>query len=451
LTFSTVSTNAAATLTAVTVTDYATVTMDSSDATITFSGALGGDQLTTVTLVGDNAISFGTISLANSAGDAITVNASAMTAGLTLDLNGAAGGVETVQGSTVADDIDATAVSSSGNNYVINTNAGNDTVTVSANAASTITLGDGNDTVEMDGGADVTINGGAGVDTMNVGNTVDLSSSTITLTSVEQIEFEEGANATDDATLASSFVDGLSIIFDDDDGATSTEVVVSMDETSVDLSGIGFSADFVDGTDFIRVDASSLGLATTIVGSSQGDFVDGSAAVDVINGGLGADTIDGNVGNDVITGGGGADTFVMSTGAGSDTITDWTTTTDKINVDDALDTGDVTLVGAALTAFDGTAAASDDEIINLASSAALTETDAAALFDADATDDADQVSIEDGEQVIFVVQDDDATSGTDYNAQVFLIDNTGDTITADLLGTFTTAGDSSAIVVGDFI
>jgi hypothetical protein len=185
----------------------------------------------------------------------------------------------------------------------------------------------------MDGGADVTIDGGAGIDTMNVANTVDLSASTISLTSVEQIEFEEGANATDDATLASSFVDGLSVIFTDDDGSTSTEVVVTMDETSVDLSGIGFSSDFVDGTDFIRVDASALGLATTITGSSQGDTVDGSAAGDTISGAGGADTITGGLGADALTGGAGNDNFVLTSGLSRDTVADFVAGSDNVHFD----------------------------------------------------------------------------------------------------------------------
>ena len=81
----------------------------------------------------------------------------------------------------------------------------------------------------------------------------------------------------------------------------------------------------------------------TISGGDQGDTLLGGAGDDVIGGGMGADTIDGGdghdtitggQGNDTLTGGSGSDTFVFAapTGFGVDTITDFVSATDIIQV-----------------------------------------------------------------------------------------------------------------------
>ncbi len=431
--FDTVSTNAAATIAAMTLTDYRDVTLDAGDGTITFSGALTGDQLANVIITGDNAVSFGTTSIANAAGTPtpVTVNASAMTAGgLTIDLNGAAGGVETVQGSAVADDFDATAVASSGTAYTINGNAGNDTLTVSTSATSSFDGGAGNDIVEMDGAATLTYAGGAGIDTLNIANTVNLAASSLSLTSVEQIEFEEGGNdATDDATIAASFISGTGYIFDDDAGSNLTEVVISMNQPTVDLSNIAFTSDFVDGTDYIRADASSLGLAASITGSSQGDQIGGSAVADtLLSGGAGVDTIDGNGGQDTITTGAGADIVVLDDGttlsaqlASRDVITDFTAGTggDKIDFNGATDN---------VTQLDGTAApGANNSIVTHGTSGNLTTTDAGSIYNITVEDVA--TLSEDGASVLEALVtgagDGTVTAHTAADVVLFAVSTTG--------------------------
>ena len=55
-------------------------------------------------------------------------------------------------------------------------------------------------------------------------------------------------------------------------------------------------------------------------------------------------------------------------------------------------------------------------------------------------------------EFIVVVQDDDATSSTDFDAQVFLLSIAVDnTISSELIATLDNAADSSSLVVGDFI
>ena len=100
-------------------------------------------------------------------------------------------------------------------------------------------------------------------------------------------------------------------------------------------------------------------------------------------------------------------------------------------------------------AFDGTKAATNDNIVNFTSSATLSADDVKAKFEASDSDAALMV-LADGDQVIFVNQDDNADNGDDYDAQIFLVDTTGTTITATLVGTIDNASDSSALVFGDF-
>ena len=78
-----------------------------------------------------------------------------------------------------------------------------------------------------------------------------------------------------------------------------------------------------------------------IVGSEEDDSVSSNAGVDIIMGGSGddtlrgqgdADVIRGGSGADTIEGGAGADTFVFGRGHGSDTITDFDTDEDTINL-----------------------------------------------------------------------------------------------------------------------
>ena len=88
------------------------------------------------------------------------------------------------------------------------------------------------------------------------------------------------------------------------------------------------------------------GTKVTITGGADADTISGGAGNDIITGGAGDDIITGGAGADVLTGGAGADTFVytvltdsnaatltgLSTSLSFDTITDFTTTSDKIDI-----------------------------------------------------------------------------------------------------------------------
>jgi Ca2+-binding RTX toxin-like protein len=74
-------------------------------------------------------------------------------------------------------------------------------------------------------------------------------------------------------------------------------------------------------------------LANTITGTPAANAVDGGAGDDTLSGFDGNDTLTGGAGNDRLTGGNGADRFrFVTTGEGTDTITDFAGGSDKIHI-----------------------------------------------------------------------------------------------------------------------
>ena len=103
------------------------------------------------------------------------------------------------------------------------------------------------------------------------------------------------------------------------------------------------------GTDIIRGGSG----ADTIDGGAGADILLGDSGADTIDGGEGDDIIRGGTGDDTLTGGAGADTFVFAPGDGSDTITDFDTDEDRINLSTFGD--DISFADLTITATsDGT-------------------------------------------------------------------------------------------------
>ncbi len=74
-------------------------------------------------------------------------------------------------------------------------------------------------------------------------------------------------------------------------------------------------------------------LANTITGTPAANAIDGGAGDDTLSGFDGNDTLTGGAGNDRLSGGNGADAFrVVTTGDGTDTITDFAGGSDKIYI-----------------------------------------------------------------------------------------------------------------------
>ncbi|HMP57076.1 MAG TPA: M10 family metallopeptidase C-terminal domain-containing protein, partial [Novosphingobium sp.] len=76
----------------------------------------------------------------------------------------------------------------------------------------------------------------------------------------------------------------------------------------------------------------------SLAGGDGDDWLDGSSGADLLDGGAGNDTLTGGIGSDVLTGGSGADTFRFLApgesrrGASADTITDFETGLDRIDL-----------------------------------------------------------------------------------------------------------------------
>ncbi len=194
-----------------------------------------------------------------------------------------------------------------------------DTTCLAGTASHNIVLGAGNDTViaELDDldKSTLTITGGSGTDTLQITDAGDASAtgSQITLdngiTGFETITFTTASDTfnikTDSLTVAS--------------GATLTV-------SGASLTGVLY----FDGS-------SETDGYFNIASGGGADSITGGTLADTISAGSGADTITGGLGADSITGGAGNDLFVyanvsQSGGTAVDTITDWTSAADKLQV-----------------------------------------------------------------------------------------------------------------------
>jgi Ca2+-binding RTX toxin-like protein len=83
----------------------------------------------------------------------------------------------------------------------------------------------------------------------------------------------------------------------------------------------------------------------TLIGGNGTDFLVGSAGNDLLNGDNGSDTLRGGLGSDTLTGGNGADVFVFAALEGTDTITDFSLSNDKIGLTGGLTFGQLSFSG----------------------------------------------------------------------------------------------------------
>jgi hypothetical protein len=138
---------------------------------------------------------------------------------------------------------------------------------------------------------------------------------------------------------------------------------------SVDLSATGEQISTMDGgaisgsvTGFENVDLSGYtGFGASVTAIKTGSTITGTGSIDRITGGAGADTITGGGGADVISGGAGADTFVLTDRTAIDTISDFTSASDKIS----LNGGAVAVTALDVASIDGTETLVLDTIANL--------------------------------------------------------------------------------------
>ena len=318
---------------------------------------------------------------------------------------------------------------------VITTGAGNDLVK-SIGGNDIVNTGGGNDRVELASGFKYSVNTGSGDDEIVLG---------LTYSSLD------GGSGTD--TLIVKALSGVSTFHAD------------ISQGFYFFQGLATSQDGFDAllSNIEKIHVEGQLNAVLIGGNSSDTFTTGSGSDnlssgsgnDVIDAGAGDDILNGGAGSDTLTGGAGADMFVFSATNGTDTIVEFVSGTDLLNVDALV----ADVAGAAFVTYDAAATTSvaTGSVVNNATAAAVADAAAAAaLFAADDDDDAATAAgmeLDDGASIILVVQDDDGAAGVDYDAQVFRVTSNADgsVITAELVATLDNAADSSVLTFADFV
>jgi len=272
-----------------------------------------------------------------------------------------------------------------------------------------------------------------------------------TLTVSGEGEFESGANAetADDIALDDSFFATVNF-----GGMTVHGVELDLDGVTHAMTITG-SASTTDGDDI----QGGEGVDTINAGAGD-DTIGGDAGNDIINGGAGVDTINGEGGNDTLTGGAGNDDFVFTANGGIDTVTDFVSGSDDINVAAFINTADqiVSSVGAdqAITVGQN---AGDTAVGLLTSAENASATNSVVAADLDdlssiATLLEERFAVTDGgdaadNTMVFAVEASDVV-GT-FGVYVFEQDANNDTTlqTADFTHIATVTGDD--MIAADFI
>ncbi len=173
-------------------------------------------------------------------------------------------------------------------------------------------------------------------------------------------------------------------ILNGDDGVDTVSYGNSGEGVTISLGvgvGIGTTGD-ADGDNFRSIE--------NLEGSNHSDMLTGNGEANALVGLGGDDTIDGGAGDDTLTGGDGDDVFRFAPGAGSDTITDFGTGTDRLEFTDGL-FANLEAVRSAATETDGnleiTLSQAETETLTLegASLDALTA-ETVTILDADGVD-----------------------------------------------------------------
>ncbi|UWQ51897.1 hypothetical protein K3720_18930 (plasmid) [Leisingera caerulea] len=112
-------------------------------------------------------------------------------------------------------------------------------------------------------------------------------------------------------------------------GTAETDIIKGLEGQDM-LAGYGSRDRLRGGKDEDTVDGG--GGKDKVFGGGGADTVYGGGNSDVLKGGGGKDLLDGGNGDDQITGGGGSDTFVFTAGHGQDTVLDFTSGTDVIDL-----------------------------------------------------------------------------------------------------------------------
>jgi hypothetical protein len=300
------------------VNDIQTLTIDlSAGVGLNSSSDITGADLTSVVLSGSGQFDLNSNTITGSSTSRVTLDASSLSEEINLCLDGTTNGVANIKTGSAIDTIKVDGTTSDASGFVIATNGSNDIVQIT-------TSGDGES-------AKINFNGGDGNDTLSLDPGVDLSTSDLTLSSVEVLLLTGGGTT---QKISASDISGTSLkLFEA--GAGTAKLTVVADQNTINLANLSFDTSFASGTDSIEVDASTSSAGVTITGSSSDDTLTGSNANDVITGGDGGDIINAGTGNDTIAGGLGADT--LTGGAGDDEFDFSTESSTETNMDKITD------------------------------------------------------------------------------------------------------------------
>ena len=311
------------------------------DAALTLSAAQWANN-TTMNISSSSGTPTLTLRSAGTETTGITIDASGLTADAgvtaTITIAGTAF-ADTLTGSVLGETFTQTA----GNDAIEGGSTGTDTMTLLA--------------------ASTDVDGSASGDVMN-GNAINLGSTAVdeaTITAALGNHLGQGATAVAAGTATFTFANATA--------ASAGAVNIAAVQTIGGIENVTGGT----GEDYI-------------IGSSANNVINGAGGDDYIDAGDGDDTITGAAGADSLTGGLGADTFVFDNPATSDTVTDFTTAVDGINISvAAIDVGGAL---AALLAGDvdgvaGSEAALAANVLVVANAAALTGASVAAATDAE--------------------------------------------------------------------
>lgn len=204
-----------------------------------------------------------------------------------------------------------------------------------------------------------TIVGGLGTNTITLDNETGSDSNTV----------GEAVTATLDAISKIQKV----IVDDSATDNSAGDVSLTITNTNYDQTSMEVDASALDAGEVFTFDASAITQtdeAFVVTGGADADSITGGSGADTITGGSGADVITGGIGADTLTGGAGADDFVYavttsntaSTSAKTDTIADFTTTSDEIHITQTrttattlnmVDTGDASSIANGLSLLSG--------------------------------------------------------------------------------------------------
>lgn len=195
------------------------------------------------------------------------------------------------------------------------------------NGDDTLKGGDGNDILVGQGDDDILI-GGAGIDRLNGGTGADVmrggdGNDIYTVDNINDVVVERFSEGLDRINTTVDFTNPGNVEF----------LVVASTSQGLNLTGSVFR-DQISG-------ANKISIGDVIDGRGGNDLIVGKVGDDVLNGGdgndrlfgnSGADTFNGGLGNDVMTGQQGIDTYEFDMAPGRDSITDFTTGEDILDV-----------------------------------------------------------------------------------------------------------------------